>query len=347
MTRSRSGCAQPGVGEIRPVSLPEPGPDDVVVRTLCSGISRGTETLVFRGGVPREPVRHDARAVPGGRLSRDRSSTATSTSASSSTGRPTCRAARSSASTRTRRRTWCRPDRWSSCPTACPPARAVLAGTVETAVNALWDAAPLVGDRVTVVGAGMVGCCVARLLARIARRAGDPGRRRRRPSRRRRRARRRLRVCRPTRPAVATSSCTPARPRPGFSGRWTCWRRRPRSSTSAGTATPRSRCRSVAPSTPGGSASAPARSALWRAARRATRTTTDRLTLALDLLARPRLRRAAHRVSRLRRAARGDGRSSRPAPCPRCATPSATARGERDVQRDGPRPHDDRPQLSR
>jgi NADPH:quinone reductase-like Zn-dependent oxidoreductase len=50
-------------------------------------------------------------------------------------------------------------------PEDVPPARAVLAGTVETAVNALWDAAPLLGDRVTVVGAGMVGCCVARLLA--------------------------------------------------------------------------------------------------------------------------------------------------------------------------------------
>jgi threonine dehydrogenase-like Zn-dependent dehydrogenase len=45
--------------------------------------------------------------------------------------------------------------------------RAVLAGTVETAVNALWDAAPLVGDRITVVGAGMVGCCVAALLTRF------------------------------------------------------------------------------------------------------------------------------------------------------------------------------------
>jgi threonine dehydrogenase-like Zn-dependent dehydrogenase len=52
-------------------------------------------------------------------------------------------------------------------PDAVPPRRAVLAGTVETAVNALWDAAPLVGDRVTVLGAGMVGCCVARLLAGI------------------------------------------------------------------------------------------------------------------------------------------------------------------------------------
>src|SRR3954451_23482115 len=50
-------------------------------------------------------------------------------------------------------------------PEHVPARRAVLAGTVETAVNALWDAAPLVGDRVAVVGAGMVGCCVARLLA--------------------------------------------------------------------------------------------------------------------------------------------------------------------------------------
>jgi threonine dehydrogenase-like Zn-dependent dehydrogenase len=52
-------------------------------------------------------------------------------------------------------------------PDGVPAARAVLAGTVETAVNALWDAAPLVGDRIAVVGAGMVGCCVAALLARF------------------------------------------------------------------------------------------------------------------------------------------------------------------------------------
>ena len=52
-------------------------------------------------------------------------------------------------------------------PDGVSPSRAVLAGTVETAVNALWDAAPLVGDRVAVVGAGMVGCSVARLLAQI------------------------------------------------------------------------------------------------------------------------------------------------------------------------------------
>ena len=42
----------PGHGEIRPVALPEPGRADVVVRTVRSGVSRGTETLAFRGGVP-------------------------------------------------------------------------------------------------------------------------------------------------------------------------------------------------------------------------------------------------------------------------------------------------------
>jgi threonine dehydrogenase-like Zn-dependent dehydrogenase len=52
-------------------------------------------------------------------------------------------------------------------PEDVPAARAVLAGTVETAVNALWDAAPLIGDRIAVVGGGMVGCCVARLLSRF------------------------------------------------------------------------------------------------------------------------------------------------------------------------------------
>jgi threonine dehydrogenase-like Zn-dependent dehydrogenase len=52
-------------------------------------------------------------------------------------------------------------------PDDVPPTRAVLAGTVETAVNALWDAPPLIGDRIAVVGAGMVGCCVARLLTRF------------------------------------------------------------------------------------------------------------------------------------------------------------------------------------
>ena len=63
---------EPGCGEIRRVRLPEPGRDDVVVRTTRSGVSRGTEALVFRGGVPPAQYAEHARTVPGGRLPRAR-----------------------------------------------------------------------------------------------------------------------------------------------------------------------------------------------------------------------------------------------------------------------------------
>lgn len=156
----------PGRGEIRRVTLPEPGPDDVVVRALCSGISRGTETLVFRGEVPSDqyavmrapfqegdfpgPVKYGYLSV--GRVE---------AGPAELIGRTVfCLYPHQSVYVVPAAAVVVVPD-------GVPPERAVLAGTVETAVNALWDAPPLVGDRVTVVGAGMVGCCVAALLARF------------------------------------------------------------------------------------------------------------------------------------------------------------------------------------
>jgi threonine dehydrogenase-like Zn-dependent dehydrogenase len=157
---------EPGVGEIRPAPLSEPGPDEVLVRTLNSGVSRGTETLVFRGGVPASqyaamrapfqdgdfpgPVKYGylnvgvVEAGPAQLLGRT----------------VFCLYPHQTAYVVPARAVVVVPD-------GVPPARAVLAGTVETAVNALWDAAPLLGDHITVVGAGMVGCCAARLLARF------------------------------------------------------------------------------------------------------------------------------------------------------------------------------------
>jgi len=156
----------PGYGEIRPVSLPEPGPDDVLVRTLRSGVSRGTETLVFRGGVP--PGQYAAMRAPfqEGEFPGPVKYGYLSVGAVED-GPPELRG----------RTVFCLYPHQTAyvvpagavavVPEDVPPTRAVLAGTVETAVNALWDAAPLLGDRVTVVGAGMVGCCVARLLGRF------------------------------------------------------------------------------------------------------------------------------------------------------------------------------------
>jgi threonine dehydrogenase-like Zn-dependent dehydrogenase len=156
---------EPGAGEIRPAALPEPGPGDVLVRTLRSGVSRGTEMLVFRGGVP--PEQYDAMRAPfqegdfPGPVKYGYLSVGTVEQ-----GPPQLRG----------RTVFCLYPHQTAyvvpagaatiVPEDVPPARAVLAGTVETAVNALWDARPLLGDRVAVVGAGMVGCCVARLLSR-------------------------------------------------------------------------------------------------------------------------------------------------------------------------------------
>jgi threonine dehydrogenase-like Zn-dependent dehydrogenase len=154
----------PGVGEIRPVLVPEPGPDEVLVRTVCTGISRGTETLVFRGEVPKSqyatmrapfqegdfpgPVKHGYLNV--GVVERG--------PAHLVGHRVFCLYPHQTAYVVPASAVVCVPD-------DVPSGRAVLAGTVETAVNALWDAAPLLGDRITVVGAGMVGCCVAAILA--------------------------------------------------------------------------------------------------------------------------------------------------------------------------------------
>ena len=157
---------EPGVGEIRPVSLPPPGPEDVVVRTLRSGISRGTEMLVFRGGVPasqyaamRAPYQEGD--FPGPVKYGYLNVGVVEHGPAELHGRTVfCLYPHQSAYVVPARSVVVVPD-------GVPPDRAVLAGTVETAVNALWDAAPLIGDRATVVGGGMVGCCVARLLARI------------------------------------------------------------------------------------------------------------------------------------------------------------------------------------
>jgi len=157
---------EPGVGEIRPALLPEPGPGDVLVRTLRSGISRGTETLVFRGRVPasqyaamRAPFQEGD--FPGPVKYGYLSVGLVDHGPPELLGRTVfCLYPHQSAYVVPARAVVVVPD-------DVPPARAVLAGTVETAVNALWDAAPLLGDRITVVGAGMVGCCVARLLARF------------------------------------------------------------------------------------------------------------------------------------------------------------------------------------
>ena len=158
--------ASPDHGEIRDVELPEPGEGEVLVRTLWSGVSRGTETLVFRGGVPvsqyaamRAPFQEGDFPGP------------------VKYGYLNVGVVEEGPDALVGRTVFClypHQTRYvvpvsavTPVPDSVPAERAVLAGTVETAVNALWDAAPLAGDRIAVVGGGMIGCSVAALIARF------------------------------------------------------------------------------------------------------------------------------------------------------------------------------------
>jgi 2-desacetyl-2-hydroxyethyl bacteriochlorophyllide A dehydrogenase len=153
-------------GEIRRVDLPEPRPGDVLVRTLHTAVSRGTESIVFGGRVPASQYSQMRAPFQDGEFP-----------GPVKYGYLNVGVVEHGPAHLLGRTVFCLYPHQTAyvvpaeavtvVPDGVPAARAVLAGTVETAVNALWDAAPLIGDRIVVVGAGMVGCCVARLLARF------------------------------------------------------------------------------------------------------------------------------------------------------------------------------------
>jgi threonine dehydrogenase-like Zn-dependent dehydrogenase len=149
----------PGRGEIRPAGSGDAGLDDLPVRALLSGISRGTEALVFRGQVP--PSQYTAMRCP---------------FQDGDFPEPVKFGYAMVGETADGQRVFClypHQTRFAvpasallPIPDAVPTRRAVLAANMETAVNAVWDGAPRLGDRIAVVGAGVVGCLVAALVAR-------------------------------------------------------------------------------------------------------------------------------------------------------------------------------------
>jgi threonine dehydrogenase-like Zn-dependent dehydrogenase len=158
--------AAPGRGEIRTEALPSVSADDVVVRALYSGISRGTEALVFRGRVPvseyeRMRAPFQAGDFPGpvkygysnvGLVERG----------------PSELLDRHVFTLYPHQTRYVVPaTAVHLLPHDVPPSRAVLAANLETAINGLWDARPQIGDRVVVVGAGTVGSLAAWLAGRI------------------------------------------------------------------------------------------------------------------------------------------------------------------------------------
>jgi len=157
-----------GIGQasLREADLHAAGSDEAVVRTLYSGLSRGTERLIFNGEVPVAeyrrmraplmegdfpyPVKYGYAAVgvvthgPAGLIDRT---------------------------------VFClhpHQDRFvapvamlTEVPEGVTPRRAIFAANMETALNALWDSGAGPGDRIVIVGAGVVGLLIARIAARL------------------------------------------------------------------------------------------------------------------------------------------------------------------------------------
>jgi threonine dehydrogenase-like Zn-dependent dehydrogenase len=157
-----TGCGQ---GEIREETVPPPGRDQVRVEARYSGVSRGTELLVHQGKVPVSEYERMRAPLQGGTFPWP-------------VKYGYCSVGRVAAGDPAwlGRDVFClHPHQTEyvvgtsqvvALPPGLRPEHAVLAANMETAVNAIWDADLKAGDKVSVVGAGVVGCLVAFLSGR-------------------------------------------------------------------------------------------------------------------------------------------------------------------------------------
>ena len=156
----------PGVAELRPVTLPPLGPGDVEVRTLYSALSRGTERLVLRGGVPagerermRAPFQEGAFPFP--------VKYGYAAVGCVEAGPKELLGANVFCLHPHQTRFRVPAEAVVPLPENVPPERAVLGANAETALNAIWDAEPEADERALVLGAGLLGCLIAAFLSRV------------------------------------------------------------------------------------------------------------------------------------------------------------------------------------
>jgi len=158
--------AAPSRGEIRAKRLRSLASGELLIRARASAISRGTETLVFRGEVPPSEWQRMRCPFQEGDFP-----------APVKYGYAVAGIVEEGPSEFCGRRVFClhpHQDRFIvpegavvAIPDDVPDRRATLAANMETAINGLWDGAPGLGDRIAVVGAGVVGALVAGLAARL------------------------------------------------------------------------------------------------------------------------------------------------------------------------------------
>jgi NADPH:quinone reductase-like Zn-dependent oxidoreductase len=156
----------PGHGEIRNTPLSAPGATEILVRAAVSAISRGTESLVFQGRVP--PSEYQTMRCP---------FQAGDFPAPVKYGYASVGFVEAGSPALRGQRVFCLhphqdfyvvpTDAVVPVPGNVPDERAALAANMETALNAMWDAGPRLGDRIAIVGGGVIGCFIASLAAKI------------------------------------------------------------------------------------------------------------------------------------------------------------------------------------
>jgi NADPH:quinone reductase-like Zn-dependent oxidoreductase len=156
----------PGRTELRTETVGAPTAGEVGVRALYGALSRGTERLVFSGRVPEsEFTRMRAPFMAGSFPFPVKYGYAT-------VGRveagPAALLGRTVFTLHPHQSRFNLPaDKAFALPDGVPPARAVLAANMETALNAVWEGAPGPADRIAIVGGGLLGLLVAYLCARL------------------------------------------------------------------------------------------------------------------------------------------------------------------------------------
>ena len=154
----------PGHGEIVSADLPARQADEVLVRTLYSGISRGTEALVFKGEVPPSQYQEMRAPFQEGEFPGPVKYGYASVGKIEDGPDTTTKALRDRVvfCLYPHQDFYCVPiEGVTVVPDGVPASRAVLAANMETAVNAVWDGRPAAGDRIMVIGAGVVGLLIS------------------------------------------------------------------------------------------------------------------------------------------------------------------------------------------
>jgi NADPH:quinone reductase-like Zn-dependent oxidoreductase len=169
---SRPGQAQAlwyvsaGVAELQTEALPVLQAKQIRVRTLFSALSRGTESLIFAGKVPEAEFTRMRAPFMGGDFPFPVKYGYASVGLVQS-GPPELLNRCVFSLSPHQDYFNLAADAVMAIPEGVPPQRAVLAANMETALNALWDAAPGPGDRIAVVGGGVLGCLVAFLCGHL------------------------------------------------------------------------------------------------------------------------------------------------------------------------------------